>query len=297
MKQDTNDTMIYFPDLLADILEKWKQLAVCMLAFGVLMLGLTLFNNFSIRPITSGQVSSAKEKLTYEQYTAVDTLHTAEKTAKAENDKVMAKWNDNQKAYYNMLIGYENNDSLEKKQSPVKKTVGGILLGLIIALCKIVLQYVFSSSVKTVREISAKNIPVIGTFTVGQGKKNLFYKIISRIRVDQSGDLDARASLVSADIEITAKENKYNSLYFVLTSDDEEERKIANKIASGVRGIKIVTGRPDADSEELRKLADMKNAVLFAVIDKTKKNTVTEYLNYTERFKANIIGAVVIRHQ
>lgn len=295
MKKFNEEKVIYVPDLCAEMLLKWKQILIVILVCGALWCSFAVYKKATTRVVTSGQVNSAKSALTTELADAVDELYATEKAQKTANNKVINKWTDEQKKYYELKYAYAESKTAEAPPSPVKYLVVGLLAGCVLAFGKIVLQYVFSNTLKTNMDFTSAGIPVFGTVTMGENKKKKPSKAIARMRGTDLSDAEQKAKMIAADIEITADKDQLQSVYFLLTSGTESEKNTAEMVKNNISTCAVRIGKPDENAEELKQLAGSGNVVVFSTMRKSDNQKTAAYLEMCERYHLNVLGAVTIQ--
>ena len=229
------------------------------------------------------------------------------------NNEIMTAFTNNQintlsesqKAYFNALSASVNNEQVEPTESVSKRTVAkwmliGFVLGTLLAVGYILIEYILSGVIKTNEDlVESYHIPVLAYINTSN-KNYLFADTIRKLKnVNRTNDIN-KISYIATDITNLLTKQNVDSVYFASVDNTVLEKQHADIIANAICKTNPKTTvyyESIIDNETgLKELAAADCVVLFVELNKTERKSLEQYLNLCARYKALVLGAVTLEN-
>ena len=182
----------------------------------------------------------------------------------------------------------------------VKFILAGAILGLILAVCMVLLGIMIRGRLITQNDIrDALKIPRLGTWNTGKPARGINKWIINTFGGDgvQFSPEESRGMAV-AGIRLMSEKNGYKNLYITGTSNDEMVNTEAEQIteALGAAGVSAQFGRSILyDPESLEAMSEKDAVVIIEKIDVSKNSEIEEEVAVCTRQQVPVMGYIAIR--
>lgn len=256
--------------------------------------------------IGSQYQGNVQDYIIKKQQSAFETIQKIDTTINNLRNNYIGKLSDEQTAYYELLqktLNIEEEDSEDALKTPSfkinkKYLAAGFFAGLILGIIIVLLRYYYDGTVKTGTELERYyGMSVLQTFYVKKKGFRLFSVLVRKIRkADFNSDL--RCELTGTDLNAILKKSGNESVYFAQTvqnaADDRVVSAIREAMASHSGAVSICTGAPLTDVVSFEELTEQAAAVVFVHMGKSLYRDVEKLVDYCERHKIRLIGAVSV---
>ena len=241
--------------------------------------------------------------------TLFDNVQKADTVIINLRNNIIDKLSNEQKEYFLALRYPEINSSAKSSGGKAKSLkdcfskkllVLGILLGLFFTCGIKLLQYLTNSVIHVREDLELTyGLYVPAVFYSRTSKKQLFSGIIRKLRRADSASRVVKAAVAAADIDRMIRKSDIDSLYFLRTTDNKQDKLVAETIAKAVEGdtsgkCETVTGSPLGSTEEMKRFLGQDNVVLLVHARKTTRADLESILKLCGRHNINILGTVLI---
>lgn len=159
-------------------------------------------------------------------------------------------------------------------ESVMKGGVYGLVIGVFISLCYLVIKYLFQKQLRRPEDmVEVFNVPLFATL-----KKD-------------SKDMDIKMAI--KDIELSLKARKGNAVY--IDSLLPEESEIVDEVVSGLTKAGLKVFKKENSEKTLDDLSISDACVLISKVDKTKYADIYNATEIAKRFNKAVVGSVVLK--
>ena len=217
------------------------------------------------------------------------------------NNNLISKLNDQEKAYYELLVKSETDTPQEKvsgKPSSLKKYMFvALAFGLLFGIGLFLLTYIFDGKIKIAEEAEQIFQKKVLQSVYFQKNKSLAGRIVASINKKSSASSDKKTDLAVADLLLLMKRSGHTKLYLLYDETDSNAEQIALKMKERLSKktsdvLHIDAGNPTSSISELERFTDAEEAVIVAELKKTKTNTLKGWNTLCERYSVPVIGIV-----